>query len=156
MVALILHITQQKFQIHLFVKMDTSNWSRYILWYLNQNPLSPDDSSTTYTSCTCIFIEHLPFFIQSFGHVLPKVHYNRKKRPHSPTNFVHGSHKISLSILTLTPQNYHCNHIFMYTMDDSPHFCMEKPGHVVFQPKDQKYKSMQPEKELIQLVMVIM
>ena len=61
MVALITHTTQQHFVIGQFAKMDTSHWLRHrsILQYLNQYPLSPDHISTTYTSYTYIFIEHL-------------------------------------------------------------------------------------------------
>ena len=38
-----------------------------------------------------------------------------------------------------------------------PHltFSVEKPGNVVFQPQEQKYKSTGPEKELICHAMVI-
>ena len=51
-VALIPHPTQQNFVIGQFAKMATSHWSRHILQYLNQYPLSSDEISTTCTSYT--------------------------------------------------------------------------------------------------------
>ena len=54
------------------------------------------------------------------------VHYQRFSLSNQ-TNFICGSHEISKSILTLTPQNYHNNHISIYTFDPTSHCFHGKP-----------------------------
>ena len=61
-----------KFSDGSFAKSDSFHWSRCILWYLNQYPISHDNISTTYTPYTYILnsISHLLYV--SLG-----IHYQR-------------------------------------------------------------------------------
>ena len=49
-VACILSTAQQNFLIGQYAKMNMSHWLRHPWQYLNQDPLSPDNISTIYTS----------------------------------------------------------------------------------------------------------
>ena len=59
--------------------------------------------------------------------MLQKVEYNWEKFPHNQMEFICGSHEVIQSMLTLTPQNYHHDHMSIYMFDTTPHFFCGRP-----------------------------